>query len=121
MSIAPRFLIEDVKMISGQRWLYRLVPTLIPRSLFDWLNDRLTRFGARHLSRQFLKDEYERAHRRTLEALANTSEADLQKSLEYPDWDHLLSGTVTMERLFHYVKAHFDSHEEQIRHAVKTA
>jgi hypothetical protein len=120
MSIAPRFLIEDVKMINGQRWLYRLIPILIPRSLFDWLNAKLTRLGARRISRQFLADEYDRAHRRTLEALANTSEEDLQKSLEYPDWDHLLSGMVTMERLFHYVKAHFDSHEEQIRSAVKT-
>ncbi len=121
MSIAPRFLVEDVRMISGQRWAYRLIPILFPKRLFDWLNARLTRYGARHLSRQFLADEYEKAHRRTLETLSKLNEGDMQKSLEYPDWDPLLSGKVTMERLFHYVKAHFDSHEEEIRRALKVA
>ncbi|MEW6239211.1 MAG: DinB family protein [Chloroflexota bacterium] len=119
MSIAPRFLIEDVKMIGGQRLVYRLIPILFPKRLFDWLNAKLTRFGARRLTRQFLADEYDRAHRRTLEALSQIPDEDLQKSLEYPDWDPLLSGTVTLERLFHYVKAHFDSHEEQIRSALE--
>jgi hypothetical protein len=87
--------------------------------LFDRLNAKLTRFGARNLSRQFLADEYDKAHRRTLEALSQVKDEDLQKSLEYPDWDPLLAGTVTMERLFHYVKVHFDSHEEQIRNVLE--
>jgi hypothetical protein len=119
MSFAPRFLVEDVRMISGQRWIYRLIPILIPKGLFDWLNVRLTRFGARKLTRQFLMDEYDKAHRRTLVVLSNISEEEFQKSLEYPDWDPLLSGTVTTERLFHYIKAHFDSHERQIRRALE--
>ena len=120
MSLAPRFLVEDVKMFHGPRWFHRLIPILVPKRLFDWLNAKLTRFGARRLSRQFLTDEYNKAHRKTLEALAKTGEADLQKSLDYPDWDPLLSGAVSIERLFHYVKEHFDSHEEQIRKALET-
>jgi hypothetical protein len=119
MSLAPRFLVEDVRMISGQRWLYRLIPLLFPKSLFDWLNAKWTRFGARNLNRQFLLDEYDKAHHKTLAALRNTSEDELSKSLEYPDWDPLLSGSVTMERLFHYVKAHFDAHEQEIRIALE--
>lgn len=121
MSLAPRFLVEDVKMISGQRWLYRLVPVLFPKGLFDWLNAKLTSFGARNLTRQFLLDEYDKAHRKTLVALMKTGEDEFDKSLDYPDWDPLLSGTVTMERLFHYVKAHFDSHEEEIQRALGAA
>jgi hypothetical protein len=34
------------------------------------------------------------------------------------DWDPFLSGEVTIEKLFHYVKAHFDSHAEQLKRQV---
>jgi len=114
MSLAPRFMILDVQMIGGQRWLYQQVPKLVPKRLFDWLNARLTRYGARNISRQFLADEYDRAHSAVLRVLDTLSEADLVKSLPYPDWDPLLSGEVTMEYLFGYIRRHFDSHANQI-------
>ena len=119
MSIAPRFLSSDVKMIVNQSWLYRLVPTLVPKKLFDWLNMHLTRYGARKLSREFLASEYEKAHRATLKALSEVDDMDLLKSLVYPSWDPLLSGEVTLEKLFHYVKAHFDVHAQQINLIIK--
>ncbi len=117
MSIAPRLMILDVQMISGKRWIYRLLPYLMPERVFNWLNVRLTRYGARHISRQFLSDEYDRAHTTILRVLDTLSEADFAKSMPYPDWDVLLSGEVTMEYLFGYIKRHFDSHKIQIEDA----
>jgi len=114
MSIAPRFLSKDVKMITNQNWMYRIIPVLIPKQLFDWLNKKLTKYGARKLSREFLAVEYDKAHQATLIALGEVKETDFKKKLNYPDWDPLLSGEVTLERLFRYVKVHFDAHAAEI-------
>ena len=115
MSIAPRLLGTDARMITGQNRLARLVPIIMPRRLFNWLNKVLTRYGARKLSRAFLMAEYDRAHAAALVALAAVDDADFGKHVSYPDWDPLLSGDVTLERLFRYVKVHFDAHAGQIR------
>jgi hypothetical protein len=114
MSIAPRFMILDVQMISGRRWIYRLLPQLISKHVFNWLNIRVTRYGARNISRQFLSDEYDRAHTAVLQVLDTLSEGDFAKSMPYPDWDVLISGEVSMETLFGYIMRHFDSHAAQI-------
>jgi hypothetical protein len=118
MSIAPRLMVLDVQMIGGQRWIYRLVPKIIPRRLFDWLNTHLTRYGARRISQAFLAQEYDQAHAATLRALDALNEADLAQSMPYPDWDPLLTGEVTMEYLFGYIRRHFDSHADQILKAI---
>ncbi len=114
MSIAPRMLGTDVKMILNQNWFYRLIPAIIPKSLFDWMNKILTKYGARNLTREFLAAEYDKAHLATIKALNEVKELDFKKKLNYPDWDPLLSGKVTLERLFHYIKLHFDVHAAQI-------
>ena len=115
MSLAPRMIGTDVRMITGQSWYFRLVPVLFPRRLFDWLNIRVTRFGARRATRQSLAVEYDKVHAMALKALTSVSDQEFSKSLNYPDWDPLLSGEVTLEQLFHYIKAHFDGHAAQIR------
>lgn len=115
MSIAPRMLGTDAKMILNQNWLYRLIPVIIPKKLFDWLNKILTKYGARNLTREFLAAEYDKAHLATIKTLDEVKEADFEKKLNYPDWDPLLSGEVTLERLFHYVKLHFEVHSVEIR------
>lgn len=114
MSLAPRLLIADVRLFIKPRRLYLLVLRLFPGSLFNWINSRWTRYGARHLSRQFLADEYDKAHELALAALDSVGDEDLKKTLVYPDWDPMLRGEVSMERLFHYLKDHFDSHASQI-------
>lgn len=114
LSLAPRFVIADVRMITRNSWIYLLIPRLIPKSLFDWINAKLTRLGARHLSREFLANEYDKAHQIALHALEIVADEDFQKSVTYPDWDPLLSGEVTLERLFHYIKNHFDAHASEI-------
>ena len=119
MSLAPRFLTTDVKMITRQSRFYRLVIRLVPKWLFDGLMVRLTRFGARHLSRQFLAKAYDTAHALTLAALDAVADEDFAKSMHYPDWDPLLSGPVTLERLFRYVSLHFNWHAAQVEGALE--
>lgn len=114
MSIAPRFMVADVAIVLKRPFLLTLLPKLFPERLFHWLNARLTRYGARHLNRQFLADEYDQAHERILQTFHRLNEADLQKSVRYPNWDPLLAGDVTLAFLFGYIKRHFDSHAANI-------
>lgn len=115
MSIAPRFMVADVKLILKRPFLLKLLPKIFPEALFHWLNARLTRFGARNLSRQFLADEYDDAHARILQTFLTLDEADLHKSVRYPNWDPLLAGDITIAYLFGYIKRHFDSHAADIQ------
>ncbi len=119
MSLAPRFLPADVRMIAGRSRLARLVPRLIPKGLFDWLNAAYTRLAARRLTRQRLRAAYDRAHAETLRALDAATDEDFTRSARYPDWDPLLTGEVSLIDLFGYVRRHFDSHAAQIRRALR--
>jgi uncharacterized damage-inducible protein DinB len=121
MSLAPRLLGADVKLIVRQNWLVRLAPKLVPRRLFNWGNARLTRWQGGRKDRRQLAAEYDRAHASAVKALDGVTEAQLAMSLIYPDWDPLLAGEVTLERLFHYVRDHFEQHAAQIRGLVATA
>ena len=71
------------------------------------------------LSRRFLADEYDKGNAATLKALEAVAEEDFAKSLQYPDIDPLLTGEVTLEYLFGYVRRHFDSHATQIQTALQ--
>ena len=115
MSIAPRMMVLDVQSIRKQSWLFRLIPKLFSRRLFDWLNARLTRYGARNLSRQFLSDEYDRAHASILKVFDSLPDSEFACRMTYPDWDPLLTGEISLAYLFGYIKRHFDSHASQIR------
>ena len=115
MSIAPKMIGADVRMITGQNWIYRWITILVPISLFNWLNTRLTRFGARHMSREFLAQSYDLANESAVRALTSIPEGDFNRGLDYPDWDPMLAGEVTLERLFRYIKLHFEHHAAEIR------
>jgi len=118
MSLAPRLMVADVSMITGEHKSYQLVPKLIPQALFDWVNKVYTRSQGRNLSRSELADAYDQATAKILQTLASVQDEDFQKSAIYPGWDPLLSGEVTLVQLFHYVKAHFELHEQQIRNLI---
>ena len=115
MSLAPRFMTTDLKMIMSRPRLARVFATLVPQSVFDRLNDWYTRYGARKLNRSFLSEQYDNAHRRVLNSLETVQEEDFQKSMLYPGYDPILAGDVTVERLYHYIKLHFEEHASQIR------
>jgi hypothetical protein len=115
MSLAPRLMVADVSMITGQRRAFQLSTKLVPQGLFDWVNKIYTRRGGRDASRQSLAGEYDQATARILRTLESVNDEDFQKSANYPGWDPLLSGETTLAQLFHYVKAHFEVHEQQVR------
>lgn len=115
MSLAPRFMTTDLRIILTRPRLARIFAAFVPVPLFNRVNDLYTRFGARNLNRSFLQDQYDKAHQRALKALNALQESDFQTTVLYPGYDPQLSGVVTVERLFHYIKLHFDSHAGQIR------
>ena len=115
MSLAPRFMTTDLRIILTRPGLARMFAAFVPVPLFNRVNDLYTSFGARNLNRSFLQDQYDKAHQRALKALDSLQESDFQTTVWYPGYDPQLSGVVTVERLFHYIKLHFDSHAGQIR------
>jgi hypothetical protein len=115
MSLAPRFIVTDLKAIISRPWLAKIFLALVPDTLFHRVNERFTRYGARRLSRMFLAEQYDKAHARALRSLESLQETDFQKSVQYPGYDPLLAGVVTVERLYRYIKLHFEAHAEQIR------
>jgi hypothetical protein len=115
MSLAPRFMVTDLRAILAQAWLARALAILVPAALFHRLNEFFTHYGSRHLSRAFLAEQYDKAHARAMQSLESLEETDFGKSLPYPGYDPLLSGVVTVERLYRYIKLHFNAHAAQIR------
>jgi len=113
MSLAPRNLPSDVRLIRYLKWVPKLPP-----GLFNRLNAYLTRQGARELDKSALAEKYDQAHARTLQALESVAEDEWQIGVDYPDWDLLLSGYVDLERLFHYISLHFNAHASEIRDAL---
>lgn len=110
MTVALRMLPEDVRLIRRLGWTPRP-----PASLFNWLNERLTRRGARGLTAEDVGEKYDTAHREVLRLMETIKGDEWEKGMDYPDWDPLLSGHVTLEKLFHYPAQHFESHAEQLR------
>ncbi|HSL46451.1 MAG TPA: DinB family protein [Anaerolineales bacterium] len=115
MSLAPRFVVTDLRVIISSPWLAKIFMTLVPNTLFHRVNERFTRYGARKLNRIFLAEQYDWAHARALKSLEALQETDFSKSVQYPGYDPLLSGVVTVGRLYRYIKIHFEAHASQIR------
>jgi hypothetical protein len=119
MSLAPRFMTTDLMMIIKRPWLAKVFASLVTVSVFHRLNELYTRYGSRRLNRAFLAEQYDRAHERMMKSLEKLQEIDFQTSLHYPGYDPLLSGVVTVERLFRYIKLHFEVHAGQIRERLR--
>ena len=115
MSLAPRNLPSDVRMIRYLKWVPK-----IPAGPFNRMNRYLTQRGARKLDKAALAARYDDAHARTLAALEGIKDEEWAFGVDYPDWDPMLSGFVSLERLFHYIRLHFDAHAEEIRAVVKS-
>ena len=115
ISLAPRFLTADLRMLLGQAWIAKVATALVPKSIFDKLNEYLTRrWASRNMTREKLARAYDKAHENAVRALENLNEADFAKSLEYPNYDEMLAGVVSVEKLYRYITIHFKVHAEQI-------
>ena len=116
MTFAPRMLPADVGMIRSGGWMPKL-----PAFLFNWANVLMTRWAARNQSAQSVGALYDAAHDRVLALLDTIQDDEWSLGREYPDWDPMLSGTVTIERLFRYLNDHFEVHAEQVRQGLADA
>lgn len=52
--------------------------------------------------------------RNTLKALDGVTEEELRLTVHYPGYDPMLSGDITLEREFHHVRDHCESHAIEI-------
>lgn len=110
MTIAPRMLPTDVRIIRRGGRAPR-----VPAFLFNGLNVLMTRWGARKWTRLTVGQAYDEAHAATLAVLETIQDDEWARGVEYPDWDPMLSGFVTIERLFRYLPLHFEAHAGQVR------
>ncbi len=113
ISMALRFLPGDV-------WLIRKIRRVpqFPGFLFHRWNDWYTRRGGRRSTPESVMQEYDAAHRRTLQALSTVRANEWKLGAVYPGWDPMLAGFVTLEDLFHYPARHFTAHAAQLKSAL---
>jgi hypothetical protein len=116
MSFAPRMLPADARLIRRGGWMPKL-----PAFLFNCSNVLMTRWAARKETVHTVGALYDVAHDKALGVLETIQDEEWNLGREYPDWDPLLSGYVTLERLFRYLAIHFDVHQEQLRQGLADA
>ena len=115
ITLGPRALALEVWMIVHVRGLFQFGLKYFPSGLFNQINARFARKGER-ISRQSLMTAYGKAHAVIRSRLRRTREADFSKAVAYPaGFVADLTGEVSVERLFRYVKGHFESHALQLR------
>jgi hypothetical protein len=115
ITLGPQALALEVWLTLHARGLYQLAMRYFPSRMFNRLN---AWFGnrKRRISRQGLLKAYGQAHTAIKSRLRRVREEDLVKSVVYPvDYVSDLAGEVSVERLFRYVKGHFEAHEAELR------
>jgi hypothetical protein len=114
ITLGPHALAFEIWMILHARGLFQFGLNTLPFKLFNRVNARFARRGAR-ITRLGLIKAYGKAHTVIRSRLRRTREEDFQKSVSYPAaLEASLAGEVTVERLFHYVKEHFAAHAVQM-------
>jgi hypothetical protein len=113
LSVAPRDLPSDVRLIRHLKWVPKF-----PAGPFNLVNIYFTQRGARNTTKESLVEANDQAHALTLQALESVQDDEWEIGVDYPDWNPLLGEDVTLERLFHYIKLHFESHASDIRQAL---
>jgi hypothetical protein len=115
ITLGPRALALEAWMILHVRGMFSFVMKYFPSGLFNWGNALFGRQGKR-VSRQSLLKAYGSAHAGIRSVLRRAKEEDFSKSVVYPqEFVSELAGEVSVERIFHYVKGHFEVHESQIK------
>lgn len=117
MTLGPRALAFEAWMIVHARGLFQFGMRHFPSRLFNQVNAAFGRQGKR-VSRQGLLKAYGQAHAVIKSRLRRTREEDLGKMVVYPpDFVSELAGEVSVERIFRYVKGHFEVHVVALRRA----
>jgi hypothetical protein len=114
ITLGPPALQFEIWMIQYLPGVYPLVMNRLVSSIFNQVNAMFTSRPKR-INRQMLIQAYEKGHAGLLSSLNRMHDADFQRSVIYPpEFVSDLAGTVSIERLFRYVKGHFDTHEAEI-------
>lgn len=114
ITLGPRALSFEIWMIIHARGLFQFGMNTFPAKFFNKVNAHFVQRGNR-ISRQMLIETYEAGHAGIRSRLRRTREEDMQKSVVYPaDLETMLAGECSVERLFHYVKDHFEAHGKQL-------
>ncbi|HSM71153.1 MAG TPA: DinB family protein [Anaerolineales bacterium] len=114
ITLGPPALRFEIWMICNAGWLFQIVMNDLTSNIFNRINALYPRHPKR-ITRQRLGNAYDAAHADILSSLRQINEDDLQKSIMYPQsFVAEIAGEVTAERLFRYVKQHFEIHAEQI-------
>lgn len=115
ITLGPPTLTFESLMIANAHGLFQFAMNYVPAKILERINGLYARKGKR-INPQSLIRAYEAGHTRIMSRLKRTREEDLSKSAVYPpEFVTMLSGVVTLERLFHYIKEHFEGHVSQLR------
>jgi len=119
ITLGPPAIRLEIWMIRRTRGLFQLAMNNLTSSIFNKANALFARRPKRITSQSLLK-AYEAGHAGMISSLRWTRKDEFQKSVRYPEsFVRELAGEVTVERLFRYVKGHFEIHAEQIQKAIE--
>lgn len=114
MSTSPRIIKSLLKKYSREKVHFQYVSKAITSPLIQKTNEIIIRSRGNKINRWLLAEEYDNTSMLVLELLDAVSDDDFNKTLAVPNLDPLLSGQVTIENVFHYVKNHFFAYRGQI-------
>jgi hypothetical protein len=118
ITLGPPAIRAEVWMIRYADWLFSAVLNNGTARIFNWGNALFARHP-KQISPQILIKSYENGNSGLLTSLKGIRNADFDKSIHYPDsFVKELAGIVTVERLFRYIKLHFEIHASQIRESL---
>lgn len=115
ITLGPPAIRAEIWGIRHARWVFTVFLNTATSRVFNWGNALFARHPKR-ITPEVLIQAYERGHAGLLASLRKTRDAEFSKSVRYPDaFVSELAGVVTVERLFRYIKLHFEVHAAQIR------
>jgi len=119
ITLGPPAIRFEIWMIRHVPWVFKALNNSTSR-LFNWGNTLLARAPSR-ITRQTLTEAYEKGHTGLMSSLKRMQEDDFARTVSYPpEFVAELAGEVSIERLFRYIKLHFDVHAGQINAALSS-
>jgi len=117
ITLGPPAIRFEIWMIRYMPWIFKALNRTTSK-IFNWGN-ALFAHRAKRITRQRLLKAYEAGHAGLMSSMRRMDESDFARSVMYPEsFVSELAGVVTIERLFRYIKLHFDVHAGQIKPAL---
>lgn len=113
MSFAQRKPRSNAPIIRNFKWVPKL-----QYGLFNFLNIHIIRRGTRNVSKESLVKVYYQAYTNSIQSLDIVNDEEWDFTVNYPARDPLLARYFIVERLFNFIKLHFESHQGDIREAL---